>query len=116
MGIKEIHPKLYKPVQTSCDPKDMSGKHVALDIASFKVRAFRSDAPSHFRPAAACKYGFKSVISKLLSVWVLACGDASHLHVVLDGSRFPLKSATHSGRLSGKSYDERVAEAVALDR
>eukprot|EP00966_Prymnesium_polylepis_P060917 1412803-Prymnesium_polylepis.1 len=116
MGIKDIHTKVYKSVQTACRPSDMQGKHVALDIASFKVRAFRSDAPAHFRPSVACKYGYKAVLSRLLSVWAVGLGDPSFLHVVLDGGRFPLKSATHGNRLSGKTYDERIAEALALDK
>ena len=89
----------------------MHGKH----LASFKPRAFRNDAPSHFRESAVCKYSFKAILAKLFSCWSVALGAAAHLHVVLDGARFPLKAAEHARRSDGQTYESRLAAAVAAD-
>ena len=110
-----IHSTIYKVVHHRLDPAEMKGKHVALDVASFKARAFRNDAPSHYRPARECDYGFKAQLARLFSSWCVATGAPSNLHVVLDGARFPLKAATNADRAGHQSYEERLAEGIAFD-
>jgi len=115
MGVNEIHAKLYKPADAVRSHKDVHGLHIALDIASFKARAFRSDAPQHFRPDVDCRYGFKAVLTKLLSFWSTAVGNPAHLHVVLDDARFPLKAAEHARRSDGKTFETRLEAAIDTD-
>lgn len=79
MGIKDIHTVLHKPMHMQCAPKDMRGKHVAMDVSSFRTRAFRGDAPTHFRPTAVCKYGFRAVLARLFSTWTHALGEPALL-------------------------------------
>ena len=43
-----------------CKPR---GKKVAIDIASFKLRAFRHDAPSYFRSTETTQHGYRAELA-----------------------------------------------------
>ena len=69
MGVQDAHDKLFSHVKQPCRPRDLHGKKVAIDLASFKLRAFSYDARSYFRPSEPAKYGYKATIARMLSTW-----------------------------------------------
>ena len=116
MGVQEAHAKLFAERRTVCKPVELCGKRVAIDIASFKLRAFRADAPSYFRPGAVAKLGYRAVLAALISTWTAACGGDDYVIVVLDGARFPLKAREHARRcVAGASREQILADAIQLD-
>ena len=91
MTIKEhSHPEVYALVKTETELKDLAGKCVAIDIASFKLKAFFADAPSFYRPGASQTHNYRHSLAKLLSSLTTATGHNCNVLVVMDGGRMPL--------------------------
>ena len=67
MGVQDAHSKLFVHVRQPLSLASMQGKRVAIDLASFKLRAFRPDAPSHLRPTEPDKNGYRAALAKLIS-------------------------------------------------
>ena len=113
MGVEQAHSHLFAPHRTPCKPSEQHGKTAAMDIASFKMRAFRIEAPSHFRPTATAKNSYRSVLAGLISTWTTALGATNRLVVVLDGSRFPLKAREHARRGGAAGNREATLRTLA---
>ena len=68
MGVEGAGPAVYHHVRQPCSPAELSGKKVAIDLASFKLRAFRENVPQYFRSGGEdVRFGFKSNLAGLLS-------------------------------------------------
>lgn len=99
MTIEGAHADVYAHIQTPCDlTKDLRGKKVAIDIASFKLKAFAGDVANFYRPGSEPSHGYRSILVKLLSTLTHCTAGNQNVVVVLDGGRLPPKAAENLRR------------------
>ena len=115
MTIQDAHEKLYKVVRHPFELTELAGATVAVDIASWMLRAFYADAPSFFRPGARPTHSYRDFLSRLLSVLSLATGSAAAVIVVVDGARYWPKAAEHARRGTAVDRERIIADAKAAD-
>jgi len=116
MGISECGPRVFAHVRTEVQLGDFKGKRLAVDIASFKQKAWYQDVCSYYRANEPATHGYRATLARLLSVLAAAAGGVSNVTVCLDGGRFPPKSREHDRRGStATARAEILAAAEAKD-
>jgi hypothetical protein len=116
MGISECGPKVFAHVRTEAHLDLFKGKRLAVDIASFKQKAWYQDVCSYYRANEPSTHGYRATLARLLSVLAAATGGVSNVTVCLDGGRFPPKSREHARRgTTATARSEILAAAEAKD-
>ena len=116
MGISECGPKVFAHVRTEAHLDLFKGKRLAVDIASFKQKAWYQDVCSYYRANEPSTHGYRATLARLLSVLAAATGGVSNVTVCLDGGRFPPKSRERARRgTTATARSEILAAAEAKD-
>ena len=63
MGISECGPKVFAHVRTEVQLGDFKGKRLAVDIASFKQKAWYQDVCSYYRANEPATHGYRASLA-----------------------------------------------------
>ena len=74
MAIQEAGTKLFAHVREEVTLDRYKDQRLAVDLASFKLKAWYCDAPAYWRPIEQQTYGYRANLAKLLSALAMATG------------------------------------------
>ena len=82
MGIQDCGERLFKPTRNAVTLDQYHGERLAVDIASFKLKAWYSDVAHYYRPTVPPTHGYRTNLANLLSA--LSAGHLVKAHMKLN--------------------------------
>ena len=85
---------------------------MALEIASWMLKAFCGDAPAFYWPGSRPTHAYRDILMSVLSKLRVAVGSTGVLLVVMDGARYWPKAVEHARRGHAVDRDKIMQDAA----